>query len=104
MAAFSSRNASVLGISPDSTASHRRFAEKHDLSVRLLSDPDHVVIAAYGARVTKKLYGREYMGVERSTFIIDPAGKAAAVWRKVKGHAAEVIAALSALTAAGADR
>jgi thioredoxin-dependent peroxiredoxin len=103
MEAFASLNTPVIGISPDSTKSHRKFAEKQNLSVRLLSDPDHVVIEAYGAWVQKKLYGREYMGVERSTFIIDPEGKVAAVWRKVKvkGHVAEVKAKVEEITAAG---
>jgi peroxiredoxin Q/BCP len=101
MEAFSRLNTPVFGISPDSTKSHRRFAEKQNLSVRLLSDPDHRVIEAYGAWIPKKLYGKEYMGVERSTFIVDPEGKVAAVWRKVKvkGHADEVLAKLESLTA-----
>jgi len=91
--AFSGKNTHILGISPDSTTSHRKFADKHNLSVRLLSDPDHHVIDAYGAWVLKKLYGKEYMGVERSTFIIDPKGTISAVWRKVqvKGHVAKVM-------------
>ena len=101
MEAFSRLNTPVFGSSPDSTKSHRRFAEKQNLSVRLLSDPDHRVIEAYGAWIPKKLYGKEYMGVERSTFIVDPEGKVAAVWRKVKvkGHADEVLAKLESLTA-----
>ncbi|MDK2916500.1 MAG: thioredoxin-dependent peroxiredoxin [Euryarchaeota archaeon] len=102
MEAFRGLDTPVFGISPDSAATHRRFAEKHDLAVRLLADTDHRVIEAYGAWAKKKLYGREYMGVERSTFIIDPDGKVAAVWRKVKvkGHAAEVLARLEELKAA----
>ncbi|HQD25193.1 MULTISPECIES: peroxiredoxin [Methanoculleus] len=98
---FSRLDTRVFGISPDSPGSNRRFAAKHNLTVRLLSDPDHRVIEAYGAWVLKKLYGREYMGVERSTFIIDPEGRIAAVWRKVKvkGHVAEVLARLEALKA-----
>ncbi|MCT8337197.1 thioredoxin-dependent thiol peroxidase [Methanoculleus sp. Afa-1] len=100
MEAFSRLNTPVFGISPDSTKSHRRFAEKQNLSVRLLSDPDHRAIEAYGAWVAKKLYGKEYMGVERSTFIVDPEGKVAAVWRKVKvkGHVDEVLKKLESLT------
>jgi peroxiredoxin Q/BCP len=106
MEAFASRNTPIIGISPDSTNSHQRFTEKQHLSVRLLSDPDHRVIEAYGAWVQKKLYGRDYMGVERSTFIIDPEGKIAAVWRKVKvkGHVAEVMATLEGLTGTDAGR
>ncbi len=102
--AFLGKHTHILGISPDSTVSHKRFADKHDLSVRLLSDPDHHVIDAYGAWVLKKLYGKEYMGVERSTFIIDPRGKIAAVWRKVKvkGHVAEVMAEIESYM--GEDR
>ncbi len=102
MEAFSRLDTPVFGVSPDSAGSHKRFIAKHGLAVRLLSDPDHRAIEAYGAWVLKKLYGREYMGVERSTFIIDPEGSIAAVWRKVKvkGHAAEVLARLEALKAA----
>lgn len=99
--AFAREGAAVFSISPDSTRSHKRFAEKHNLSVRLLSDPDRRAIEAYGVWVPKKLYGREYMGVERSTFIIDPEGKVAAIWRKVKvkGHMAAVLAKFESLTA-----
>jgi peroxiredoxin Q/BCP len=104
MEAFSRQNTRVFGISPDSVRSHKRFTEKHGLTVRLLSDPDHAVIEAYGAWVPKKMYGREYMGVERSTFIIDPEGRVAAVWRKVKvkEHVAAVMARLEELRAGGA--
>ncbi|KQC05440.1 MAG: alkyl hydroperoxide reductase [Methanoculleus sp. SDB] len=98
---FARLEAAIIGISPDSVTSHKRFAEKQNLSVRLLADPDHRVIAAYGAWVPKKMYGKEYMGIERSTFIIDTEGTVAAVWRKVKvkGHVAEVKAKLEALKA-----
>lgn len=101
MEAFAREGTAVFGISPDSVRSHRRFSEKHNLSVRLLSDPDRRAIEAYGVWVPKKLYGREYMGVERSTFIIDPEGTVAAVWRKVKvkGHVAAVLAKLEDLKA-----
>jgi peroxiredoxin Q/BCP len=90
----------VLGISPDNVQSHRRFIDKHGLQLTLLSDTEHSVIETYGAWTLKKMYGREYYGVERSTFIIDPRGVVAAVWRKVKvkGHAPEVIARLKQLT------
>jgi thioredoxin-dependent peroxiredoxin len=106
MEAFARQNTPVLGISPDSVQSHRRFSAKQNLSVRLLSDPDRQVIEAYGVWVSKKLYGKEYMGVERSTFIIDPEGKVAAIWRKVKvkGHVAGVMAKLEALKAEDAAR
>ncbi|MCP1715288.1 peroxiredoxin Q/BCP [Methanocalculus alkaliphilus] len=96
MEAFAALNTPVLGISPDTISSHRKFAEKHSLTVRLLSDPEHQVIERYGVWVSKKMYGKEYMGVERSTFIIDPDGKIAAIWRKVKvkGHIDEVMTRL----------
>ncbi len=81
-------NAVILGVSPDSTKSHRNFIAKHDLGITLLSDPDHVALEAYGAWGKKKMYGREFMGVVRSTFIINPEGTVVAEWSKVKvkGH------------------
>lgn len=86
----------VLGVSPDTTASHRNFREKQGLAVTLLSDPGHEALEAYGAWRLKKNYGREYMGVARSTALIDPAGKVARVWPnvKAKGHAEAVLAEL----------
>jgi peroxiredoxin Q/BCP len=89
---FVQMEATVLGVSTDSTASHRRFAEKHKLSIVLLSDPKHMTIAAYGAWQPKKFMGREFMGTVRSTFIIDPKGRIAHIWPSVKpwGHASEV--------------
>jgi peroxiredoxin Q/BCP len=103
MEEFARDNTPVFGISPDSIATHRRFAEKQKLTVSLLSDPEHLVIEEYGAWKQKKMYGREYMGVERSTFIIDPDGNIAHIWRKVKvkGHVEEVLAKLEELRAAG---
>jgi peroxiredoxin Q/BCP len=93
IAAFQKLNAVVLGVSPDSTKSHCNFRDKHDLKVTFLSDPAHEVLQKYGVWVTKKMYGREYMGVERSTFLIDPAGRIAEVWRavKVQGHVEDVL-------------
>jgi len=90
---FSRLDAQVFGISPDSAASHQKFIEKHNLSVTLLSDPEKLVISAFGVWVQKKMYGREYMGVQRSTFVLDAAGKILAVWEKVKvkGHASDVL-------------
>ncbi|HJJ30072.1 MAG TPA: peroxiredoxin [Methanocorpusculum sp.] len=90
---FARLEVQVFGISPDSATSHQKFAEKQELSVNLLSDPEKTVIDAFGVWVQKKMYGREYMGVLRSTFLIDPAGKILAVWNKVKvkGHASEVL-------------
>ena len=81
---FARLDAVVLGVSPDSTASHRNFMEKHQLGIELLSDPEKKVHKAYGAWGVKKNYGKEYEGVIRSTFIIDPGGKIAEAWTKVK--------------------
>ncbi len=90
----------VLGVSPDSTKSHVKFREKHNLKVTLLSDPEHKVLEMYGVWQLKKMYGREYYGVVRSTFLIDPDGKIAHIWRKVKvkGHVDDVINRLKELT------
>lgn len=85
----------VVGVSPDSTSSHQRFRDKYRLPFLLLADPEHVVLEAYGVWKEKSMYGRRYMGVERSTFLIDEKGVLVAEWRKVKvdGHAALVAAA-----------
>jgi len=82
----------VLGVSPDSLASHKKFAEKHELRVKLLSDLDHKVMEDYGFWALR-MYGREGYGVIRSTFLIGPEGNIAHLWRsvKVRGHVAEVI-------------
>jgi peroxiredoxin Q/BCP len=81
-------------VSTDSLRSHEKFRQKHGLPFTLLSDPDHRVAEAYGVYGLKKFMGREYMGVERSTFVIGPDGRLARVWPKVKpaGHAEEVLA------------
>lgn len=86
----------VLGISPDSVASHRKFAAKHGLNFPLLADPDTTVAQQYGVWVKKSMYGREYMGIERTTFILDENGVVRKVFPKVKvkGHAEEVLKAL----------
>ncbi|NYT02683.1 MAG: peroxiredoxin [Methanosarcinales archaeon] len=91
--------AEVVGVSPDSPASHQRFREKHDLRVILASDPEHQVLESYGAWGLKKMYGKEHLGVIRSTFLIDPQGQIARIWRsvKVKGHAEAVLKALKEL-------
>jgi thioredoxin-dependent peroxiredoxin len=91
-----SLNAEVLGVSRDSTASHRKFAEKHGLGVKLLSDADHKAMESYGSWAKKKMYGRESFGTVRSTFLIDPQGNIAHVWRSVnvKGHVEAVIKTL----------
>lgn len=96
---FAAAGTDVVGISPDSPASHRKFSDKYDLKVRLLSDEERKAAEAYGVWVEKSMYGRKYMGVERATFLIDPAGKLVRSWRNVKvsGHAEEVLAAARAL-------
>jgi peroxiredoxin Q/BCP len=90
--AFRDLDAVVLGCSPDTPAKHRKFIEKYDLGVRLLSDPEHGVMEAYGAWGEKKMYGKTVVGVKRSTVLIDPKGKIAHHWPnvKAKGHAAKV--------------
>jgi len=89
---FEKMNAVILGISPDSTKSHVNFITKHSLKITLLSDPEHEVLEKYGVWQIKKMYGREYYGVVRTTFIIDPNDKIAHIWKKVKvkGHVEEV--------------
>jgi len=90
--AFRSLDAEVLGCSPDSPASHRKFIDKYDLAVRLLSDPEHRVMEAYGAWGEKKMYGRTTVGVIRSTVLIDPEGTVVHHWPRVRaaGHAQQV--------------
>jgi peroxiredoxin Q/BCP len=96
---FRKAGVEVIGISPDSVASHGKFRKKYDLSIKLAADTDKAVAEAYGVWVEKSMYGRKYMGVERSTFLIDGKGRIAKSWRKVKvpGHAEEVLAAAKAL-------
>ena len=86
----------VLGVSPDDAKSHEKFKRKFDLPFPLLADTDKALCAAYGVWKEKSLYGRKYMGVERSTFVIGPDGKIKAVWRKVSvtGHVNEVLKAI----------
>ncbi len=99
---FATAGATVIGISPDSVASHAKFKSKHGLDVILAADEEKSVVEAYGVWVQKSMYGRKYMGVERSTFLIDAKGRIAEVWRKVKvpGHAAEVLKAVRKLAGA----
>jgi peroxiredoxin Q/BCP len=96
---FRKAGAEVVGVSPDDTASKAKFRKKHQLSVHLAADQDKTAAEAYGVWVEKSMYGRKYMGVERSTFLIDSKGRIARSWRKVKvpGHAEEVLAAVKAL-------
>lgn len=88
LANLSGLNAVVLGVSPDSVKTHQSFIDKESLNFTLLSDTDKKTLKAYGAWGLKKLYGKEYKGVIRSTFVIDPQGKIAFLWKnvKVKGH------------------
>ena len=96
---FAKAGATVLGLSKDTLAAHGKFIAKYDLAIALGSDPEGGTVEAYGAWVEKSMYGRKYMGIERSTFLIDKAGRLARVWRKVKvpGHAAEVLKAAQGL-------
>lgn len=94
--AFQSLGIDVVGVSPDSVASHVKFKSKYDLNFPLLADEDHAMSEAYGVWKEKSMYGRTYMGIERSTFVIDGEGRIEHAWRKVKarGHAAMVREAL----------
>ncbi len=99
IADFEGMDAVVLGCSADSPESHRKFIDKHDLKVTLISDENHKVMEKYDAYGEKKLYGKTVVGVKRSTVLIDPKGKVAHHWRSVraKGHAAKVAERLQAL-------
>lgn len=99
LAPFAAAGAVVIGISKDSVKSHDKFRDKHALGVILLSDEKGDVTERYGAWVEKSMYGKKYMGIDRSTFLIDRDGKLARIWRKVKvpGHVAEVLAAVKEL-------
>lgn len=96
---FAKVGAAIMGVSPDSTASHSKFKKKYDLGFDLASDESKDMLTAYGVWVEKSMYGRKYMGVERTTFLIDGQGKIVQVWNKVKvpGHAEEVLAAVRSL-------
>ena len=91
---FAAVGTDILGVSPDSIASHCKFIDKHDLTIKLLSDPEKNVIEAYKVWRLKKFMGKEFMGVVRSTFLIAPDGTLAKVWNNVrtKGHAEKVLA------------
>lgn len=93
---FEKANAVVLGVSPDAASSHQKFIKKFDLPFRLLVDEQHEVAEKYGVWGEKSLYGKKFMGIIRSTFLIGPDGKIVSVWSKVKidGHVAEVLKAL----------
>ena len=96
---FAKAGAIVIGVSKDSVAQHDKFKAKHKLKVALGADEDGKVVEAYGVWVEKSMYGRKYMGIERSTFLLDGKGVIRSLWRKVKvpGHVDEVLAAVKAL-------
>ena len=93
---FTRKNAVIVGISPDNPAAQTKFAEKYSLPYTFVADPDHAIAEAYGVWKEKSMYGRKYMGIERTTFVVDEKGKIAEIFAKVKpgGHAAEVLEAL----------
>lgn len=95
--AFNSAKVRVLGVSPDDSTRHAKFKEKYGLTFTLLSDTDKKLISAYGIWIKKLNYGREYMGVQRSTFLVDKSGKVVKAWNgvRVPGHVEAVLAALS---------
>ena len=96
---FAAADTAIIGVSRDTVAAHAKFRAKHGLAVGLGADDEGKVTEAYGVWVEKSMYGKKYMGIERSTFLIGRDGKIARVWSKVKvpGHAAEVLAAAEAL-------
>lgn len=96
---FAQLNANIVGVSPDSTAGHGKFIDKHHLTIALISDPDHTIAEAYGAWGLKKFMGKEYMGIIRSTFLIDPTGNVTKIWSnvRVKGHVEKVLETLKKL-------
>ncbi|AEP10375.1 ahpC/TSA family protein [Micavibrio aeruginosavorus ARL-13] len=96
---FKKSKAAILGVSRDAVDKHVKFAQKYDLNFPLAADDDGTVTEKYGVWVEKSLYGKKYMGIERTTFLIDADGKIAKIWNKVKvaGHADEVLEAVKAL-------
>ncbi|MEZ5913138.1 MAG: peroxiredoxin [Paracoccaceae bacterium] len=99
VAEFAAADTTIIGLSKDSVAAHDKFCAKHGLGIILASDAEATVCEDYGVWGEKKLYGRAYMGIERTTFLVDGAGRIARVWPKVKvaGHAEQVLAAARAL-------
>lgn len=96
---FEKAGATVIGVSPDSAKKHDKFKAKYDIGIALAADEELKTLMAYGVWVEKSMYGRKYMGVERTTFLIGGDGKIVRIWRKVKvsGHAQEVLDAVKAL-------
>lgn len=99
LAEFSALNTSVIGVSKDTIKSHQKFITKHDLKIPLLSDEKDQMCEDYGVWKEKKMYGKTYLGIERSTFLIDENAKFAAIWNKVKvaGHVEDVLSTLKGL-------
>jgi len=99
IARVQSHGAKLFGISPDGVKSHKKFTDKYELNFPLLADEDHAVAELYGVWVEKSMYGRKYMGIERTTFVIGADGTIKAIFHKVKepGHTEEVLKALDAL-------
>ncbi len=102
---FQAYGARIIGISADSVQAQARFRTTYDIGVILAADPDHAAIGPYGVWAEKSMYGRKFMGIERTTFLIDAEGRVAEVWRKVrvKGHVEAVLAAVARLSAAPHD-
>ena len=96
---FAEAGATIIGVSKDKPAKHQKFIDKYELKVSLASDADDSICEAYGTWIEKTLYGRNYMGIDRATFLIGKDGSIARIWRKVKvkGHAEEVLAAVRGL-------
>ena len=94
---FSKKDAEIVGVSPDKEEAQTKFAAKYELPYTFVPDPEHSIAEAYGVWKEKSMYGRKYMGVERTTFVIDPKGKVAKIFAKVKpeGHAAKVLESLA---------
>jgi thioredoxin-dependent peroxiredoxin len=94
---FEAAGAKILGVSRDTLAKHQKFIAKHELKIELGSDEDGALCEAYGVWVEKNMYGRTYMGIARSTFIIDPKGRISRIWSnvRVKGHAQDVLESLN---------
>ncbi len=99
LAAFQAAGADVIGVSKDTVASHAKFRAKYGLGFPLGADPEGGIVEAYGAWVEKSMYGKKYMGIDRSTFLIDADGRIAALWRKVKvpGHVPAILDAVQKL-------
>jgi thioredoxin-dependent peroxiredoxin len=97
LAEFQALNTQVIGISPDSIASHGKFIDKHNLKIILLSDPEHQIAESYGVWQLKKFMGKEYMGIVRSTFLINPTGNISHIWSnvRVKNHVDTVLKQLT---------